>query len=158
VHVHRQEVEAMRHPRTWIDLAYDRSDFAHQPLWVLYDRPNAEWLGLEAIRLPFSPAMFLVPLFGHTRGHCGVAIQDDNGWLFHCADACQPTPSSTSHLSGSTAWSLGRMSTACRPGPRPILKSACSPVTCGDPSLKGRGSRPNNLPGRRRPEREHGMK
>ena len=87
VHVHRREVEAMRHPRTWIDLAYDRSDFAHQPVWVLYEQPNAEWLGLEAIRLPFFPAMYLVPLFGHTRGHCGVAIQDDNRWLFHCADA-----------------------------------------------------------------------
>ena len=40
VHVHRRELEAMRHPRTWIELAYDRSDFAHQPAWVLYDRPN----------------------------------------------------------------------------------------------------------------------
>jgi glyoxylase-like metal-dependent hydrolase (beta-lactamase superfamily II) len=87
VHVHRRECEAMRHPRTWIELAYDRSDFAHEPLWVLYDQPNAEWLGLEAIRLPFSPEMYLVPLFGHTRGHCGVAIREDNGWLFHCADA-----------------------------------------------------------------------
>jgi len=34
VHVHRREVEAMRHPRTWIELAYDRSDFAHQPAWA----------------------------------------------------------------------------------------------------------------------------
>jgi glyoxylase-like metal-dependent hydrolase (beta-lactamase superfamily II) len=87
VHVHRREYEAMRHPRTWIELAYDRSDFGHQPRWVLYDQPDAEWLGLEAIRLPFSPEMYLVPLFGHTRGHCGVAIHDHNGWLFHCADA-----------------------------------------------------------------------
>jgi glyoxylase-like metal-dependent hydrolase (beta-lactamase superfamily II) len=29
----------------------------------------------------------MVPLFGHTRGHCGVAIQEGDGWLFQCADA-----------------------------------------------------------------------
>jgi glyoxylase-like metal-dependent hydrolase (beta-lactamase superfamily II) len=29
----------------------------------------------------------LIPLFGHTRGHCGVAIQNEHGWLFQCADA-----------------------------------------------------------------------
>jgi glyoxylase-like metal-dependent hydrolase (beta-lactamase superfamily II) len=87
VHVHRREYEAMRRPRSWIELGYDPSDFAHQPSWVLYDQPNARWLGLEAIRLPFSPEMHFVPLFGHTRGHCGVAIRDEKGWLFHCGDA-----------------------------------------------------------------------
>jgi glyoxylase-like metal-dependent hydrolase (beta-lactamase superfamily II) len=87
VHVHRKEYEAMLHPRSWIELAYDRLDFAHHPCWVLYDQPDAQWLGLEAIHLPFTPEMYLVPLFGHTRGHCGVAIQDGEGWLFQCADA-----------------------------------------------------------------------
>lgn len=87
VHVHRREYEAMLYPRTWIELAYDRSDFAHCPSWVLYDIPDADWLGFQAIRLPFSPQMFLVPLFGHTRGHCGVAVQDEGRWVFHCADA-----------------------------------------------------------------------
>ena len=87
VHVHRREVEAMQRPRTWIELAYDRADFAHGPAWVMYDQPDADWLGFEAIRLPFRPEMYLVPLFGHTRGHCGVAVQDLEGWIFHCADA-----------------------------------------------------------------------
>lgn len=87
IHVHRREYEAMRRPRTWMELAYDPSDFAHGPAWVLYDDPDAEWLGLPAIRLPFSPRMYLVPLFGHTRGHCGVAVQDQDAWFFDCADA-----------------------------------------------------------------------
>lgn len=87
VHVHQREVQAMLHPRSWIELAYDRQDFAHDPCWVLYDQPTDQWLGMDAIRLPFSPAMYLVPLFGHTRGHCGVAIQTESGWLFQCADA-----------------------------------------------------------------------
>ena len=87
VHVHRREFEAMQHPRKLTELAYDQKDFIHNPSWVLYEQPNAEWLGFEAIRLPFSPEMYLVPLFGHTAGHCGVAIQDNDGWIFHCADA-----------------------------------------------------------------------
>ena len=87
VHIHRQEVEAARRPRGWIELAYDKADFAHQPDWVLYDTPDADWLGFPAVRLPFTPEMYLVPLFGHTRGHCGVALRDGEGWIFQCGDA-----------------------------------------------------------------------
>jgi glyoxylase-like metal-dependent hydrolase (beta-lactamase superfamily II) len=28
-----------------------------------------------------------VPLFGHTRGHTGVAVKDGDRWLLHCGDA-----------------------------------------------------------------------
>jgi glyoxylase-like metal-dependent hydrolase (beta-lactamase superfamily II) len=87
VHVHRHEYEAMLHPRGWIELAYDRLDFAHGPRWELYEQRTCTWLGWDAIRLPFSIEMYLIPLFGHTRGHCGVALRDGDGWLFQCADA-----------------------------------------------------------------------
>jgi glyoxylase-like metal-dependent hydrolase (beta-lactamase superfamily II) len=87
LHVHRREYEAMRRPRTWIEIAYDRADFAHEPKWVFYDLVDSEWLGFDAIRLPFTTEMYLVPLFGHTRGQCGVAIRDKDGWVFQCADA-----------------------------------------------------------------------
>jgi glyoxylase-like metal-dependent hydrolase (beta-lactamase superfamily II) len=87
VHVHRREQEAFLHPRSWLELAYDRNDAAHGPQWVLYDRTDADWMGFEAIRLPFTPAMYLIPLFGHTRGLCGVAIEDGGRWTFQCADA-----------------------------------------------------------------------
>lgn len=87
VHVHRREVEAIQHPRTFIELAYDQADIRHQPCWQLYDQPDAEWFGFEAMRLPFSPQMLLVPLFGHTKGHCGVAVQSEDGWVFNAADA-----------------------------------------------------------------------
>jgi len=29
----------------------------------------------------------MIPLAGHSRGHCGVAVQTEKGWLFHCGDA-----------------------------------------------------------------------
>jgi glyoxylase-like metal-dependent hydrolase (beta-lactamase superfamily II) len=87
VHIHRREYEAMLHPRCLLEPGYDGLDFAHDPSWVLYDQPMEDWLGFEAFRLPFTPEMYLVPLFGHTRGHCGVAIEDGHGWVFQCADA-----------------------------------------------------------------------
>jgi glyoxylase-like metal-dependent hydrolase (beta-lactamase superfamily II) len=87
VHVHRREYEAFLHPRSWIELAYDRSDASHGPAWSLYEHIDADWFGFGAIRLPFAPRMYLVPLFGHTRGHCGVAIQNGDGWILQCGDA-----------------------------------------------------------------------
>ncbi|MBU0495076.1 MAG: MBL fold metallo-hydrolase [Chloroflexi bacterium] len=88
VHVHRREYEAFAGlPRRWTDLAYVRRHIAHRPEFVLYEDTGASWLDLAAIRLPFEPEMWLVPLFGHTRGHCGVAIQTESGWLFHVGDA-----------------------------------------------------------------------
>jgi glyoxylase-like metal-dependent hydrolase (beta-lactamase superfamily II) len=87
VHIHRREVEAMRRPGGWIELGYDKHDFAHHPDWILYDQVTEKWHDFDAIRLPFDPEMYLIPLFGHTRGHCGVAVRDGEHWLFHCADA-----------------------------------------------------------------------
>lgn len=88
VHVHRREHEAfVRGPRSWIELAYLGRHIAHRPEFVLYDDAGERWFDFPAIRLPFAPAMWLVPLFGHTRGHCGVAVQIGAGWLFHVGDA-----------------------------------------------------------------------
>jgi glyoxylase-like metal-dependent hydrolase (beta-lactamase superfamily II) len=87
VHLHRREYEAMLHHQGFMQLAYDRLDFAHEPQWVLHEQPTDTWEGFDAIRLPFTPEMYFIPLFGHTRGHCGVAVQDGDGWLFLGADA-----------------------------------------------------------------------
>jgi len=88
VHVHRPEFEAfLGKPRQFTDLAYVRRHFAHHLQLALYNDQGETWYGLPAIRLPFQPEMWLVPLTGHTRGHCGVAIRKDAGWHFHVADA-----------------------------------------------------------------------
>ncbi|HSJ55592.1 MAG TPA: MBL fold metallo-hydrolase [Anaerolineae bacterium] len=88
VHVHRLEYEAFAARRhRWTDLAYVGRHAGHQPELVLYDDTGERWLDLPAIRLPLEPEMWLIPLFGHSRGHCGVAIQTGSGWLFHAGDA-----------------------------------------------------------------------
>ncbi|MBW6530568.1 MBL fold metallo-hydrolase [Sphingomonas citri] len=59
--------------------------------WRLYPAGGGEpWFGFDAVRqlegLP--PELLLVPLAGHSWGHAGVAIQEDDGqWLLHAGDA-----------------------------------------------------------------------
>ncbi len=88
VHVHQREYAAMLKPKTLLEWsAYDKADFTHKPNWVTYDRCTDKWFEFDAIPLPFKPRIFLIPLFGHTSGHCGVAIEDGDGWLFQAGDA-----------------------------------------------------------------------
>ncbi len=88
VHVYRKEYEAfIGKRRQFADLAYVRRHIAHSPDWVLYDDTGGKWFDFDAIRLPFEPEMWLVPLPGHTRGLCGVAIKTGEGWLFQASDA-----------------------------------------------------------------------
>ncbi len=88
VHVHRREYEAFTGPlHRWTDVAYVRRHIAHRPDFMLYESTGQKWFDFDAIRLPFDPEMWLIPLFGHTGGHCGVAVQTGQGWLFHVADA-----------------------------------------------------------------------
>jgi len=54
---------------------------------MLHEDMCEQWFDFPAIRLPFEPALWLVPLFGHTRGHCGVVIEAEAGRLFHVGDA-----------------------------------------------------------------------
>lgn len=56
----------------------------------LYLQNDSDWFGLPArkIQLDIKNRIYLVPLFGHTLGHCGVAIETDElKWLFHIGDA-----------------------------------------------------------------------
>ena len=88
VHVHQRELEAFKgRPRQFSDLAYVHRHIAHGPRFETYSTGTEKWHGLAAARLPFEPEMWLVPLLGHTAGHCGVAIQTGMGWHFHVADA-----------------------------------------------------------------------
>ena len=88
VHVFRREYEALKHPHKLLEIAYNKPDFAHSPHWNIHSSHGEKWYDFEAIRLHgFEPEIWLVPLPGHTSGHCGVALQTENGWLFHCGDA-----------------------------------------------------------------------
>jgi glyoxylase-like metal-dependent hydrolase (beta-lactamase superfamily II) len=88
VHVHRRERDAFRRfPRRPLDLGYVRRHAAHRPKFVLHEETGERWFGFPAIRLPLEPEVWMVPLFGHTRGHCGVAVRTGEDWLFQVGSA-----------------------------------------------------------------------
>ena len=84
VHVDRVEHKAAMssgHPRYW---SYH---WAHGPDWVTYDAGGDRWFELEGAReLEGLSGMALIPLRGHSAGHCGVAVRGDGGSLLHAAD------------------------------------------------------------------------
>jgi glyoxylase-like metal-dependent hydrolase (beta-lactamase superfamily II) len=70
---------------------YAPSQFAHRPHWVLHKVRGEQWMGFDSVQAisesQIGTDVLLVPLVGHSRGHCGVAINTGNGWLLHCGDA-----------------------------------------------------------------------
>ncbi|GIX04284.1 MAG: MBL fold metallo-hydrolase [Planctomycetaceae bacterium] len=68
---------------------YSPAQFAHRPQWVCHPTSTGRWFGAEARPLPplAGAEAFLIPLFGHTLGHCGVAVRSGGQWLLHVGDA-----------------------------------------------------------------------
>ena len=64
----------------------------HEPDFEFYEETGEKWYDFDAIRLRLGPEMYLLPLFGHTAGHCGMAVKDGDGWLLHVADAASFAP------------------------------------------------------------------
>jgi glyoxylase-like metal-dependent hydrolase (beta-lactamase superfamily II) len=89
VHVYRPEHDAAMARRT----AKERNRYRPHQLagvsWVFHeaDGQGEDWFGFRAVKPLEGLDIALVPLIGHTRGHCGVAVRGQAGWLLHCGDA-----------------------------------------------------------------------
>jgi glyoxylase-like metal-dependent hydrolase (beta-lactamase superfamily II) len=87
VHVFEPELRAATERKTLGERnRYRASQLAHGPRWVQYAFEGDRWLGFERVKV-IGDDIALVPLVGHTRGHCGVAVRDGRGWLLHAGDA-----------------------------------------------------------------------
>ncbi|NUS59425.1 MAG: MBL fold metallo-hydrolase [Lysobacter sp.] len=91
VHLLAREQEHALSQRGWgVKQRYRPSQWSTRNRWVAYDRMSiAPWLGLSCVReLSGVPeGIVLVPLPGHTPGHCGVAVRADDRWYLHAGDA-----------------------------------------------------------------------
>jgi glyoxylase-like metal-dependent hydrolase (beta-lactamase superfamily II) len=90
IHVHAREHRAALERRGFIGRRrYRPAQWTNGITWREYDSFGERWYGFESVRqlegLP--PEILLIPLIGHTRGHSGVAVQADSGWLLHAGDA-----------------------------------------------------------------------
>lgn len=93
VHVYEIEYAAIQAPKGFKERFYEPIHWAHNPNWEVYPpRGQQDWYGMDSIRLNVFPSLDIrfIPLPGHTRGHCGVAIKLPESWLLHCGDATYP--------------------------------------------------------------------
>lgn len=90
VHIFEAEYKAALSRKSLVEKErYRAIQWAHQPHWEIYPESGESWLGFECVReLKGLPSdILLVPLVGHTRGHCGIAIDTGSHWLLHAGDA-----------------------------------------------------------------------
>jgi glyoxylase-like metal-dependent hydrolase (beta-lactamase superfamily II) len=85
VHVAEEEHASVRRGH----FRYRPPQIAHGPAWKTYPTSDRRWFGLKArpVALGFGCEVLLVPLFGHTLGHCGVAVRRGERWVLHAGDA-----------------------------------------------------------------------
>ena len=90
IHLHKFELDAaMARASFKAKRRYRPLMWAHGPQFAAYSDEGERWFGFEAVRnlKELPPEILFVPLFGHTLGHCGVAVQDAEGWMLHAGDA-----------------------------------------------------------------------
>ena len=90
VHVFAPELRAARNPATLMERnRYRRAQLSGVANWAPVEEDGEAWFGFSSVRaLPGArDDVLLIPLPGHSRGHCGVAVWTGGGWLLHCGDA-----------------------------------------------------------------------
>jgi glyoxylase-like metal-dependent hydrolase (beta-lactamase superfamily II) len=90
VHVFADELRAASHRSTLGERnRYRVPQIASVKTWAPLEEDGESWFGFSAVRaMPGTrDEVLLVPLPGHSRGHCGVAVRRADDWLLHCGDA-----------------------------------------------------------------------
>ncbi|MCW3039345.1 MAG: fold metallo-hydrolase [Solirubrobacterales bacterium] len=89
VHVHGTELATMRAGRRSDALRYRTAHWAHGPRWVEHAADGEAWFGFERARLleDVGVEIAMIPLFGHSAGHAGYAVEGPDGWILHAGDA-----------------------------------------------------------------------
>ena len=90
VHVHRREhdiavVNKIAAPKG----RYITDQWKHGPDWTFYGEGGEDWFGFKGVRAlgDSEPDILMIPLPGHTPGHCGIAVRGKDRWLLHAGDS-----------------------------------------------------------------------
>ncbi|WP_205473032.1 MBL fold metallo-hydrolase [Nocardioides sp. SYSU D00038] len=86
VHVFGAELDAASKPLRRESQRYVRAQW-QDATWERHDEAGDGWFGFDSVTV-LGDDVVLVPLIGHTRGHCGVAVRrPEGGWLLHAGDS-----------------------------------------------------------------------
>jgi len=87
VHVHARELAAARADTGATRYIPDQLPPDHRVRRVADG--GETWFGFAGVTALDSrePDVLIVPLHGHTLGHCGVAVRGPRGWLLHAGDS-----------------------------------------------------------------------
>lgn len=89
VHIHINE-------KKYLNSGYDdklkrfsNTYFKYGQAIVTYNEFGENWNGFKSVRMfnHIEENIFLIPLVGHTDGHCGIAVDAGSKWIFHAGDA-----------------------------------------------------------------------
>lgn len=90
-HVYQREWISAQNREGLLGLGYQKHQWNNHQLWQYYAKPDVDWFGFPAFAFQgFDPAIRLIPLPGHTTGHCMVAVQTETGWLLQSGSAVFP--------------------------------------------------------------------
>jgi glyoxylase-like metal-dependent hydrolase (beta-lactamase superfamily II) len=90
VHVHRSEYDMAVAGRVKApEGRYITGQWRHGPDWNFYGDDGEDWFGFKGVRAlgDRESDVLMIPLPGHTLGHCGIAVRGAGKWLLHAGDA-----------------------------------------------------------------------
>ncbi len=90
VHVHGPELRHALRSGRFSGWRYRGRQWSHGPNWVVNEPSDGEsWFGFNAVSAlqDLTDDIKIIPLYGHTVGHVGVAVRSRTNWLLHAGDA-----------------------------------------------------------------------
>ncbi|MGE8540403.1 MAG: MBL fold metallo-hydrolase [Acinetobacter sp.] len=91
VHVLSTEYNAAQNLKSFKNKTrYKPQQFQQHRYWNFIEPLQGEsWHNLHRVQgfQLFQDEILMIPLLGHTLGHCGIAIRKQDGWIFFCGDA-----------------------------------------------------------------------
>jgi len=68
---------------------YVPNHWSHNPIWKTHSVAGDKWFGFDAVTALNNKEtdILLIPLRGHSNGHCGIAVKTEGKWILHCGDA-----------------------------------------------------------------------
>ena len=90
VHVHRTEFDMAVAGRIAPPKGrYIAGQWRHGPDWNFYGNGGEDWFGFKGVRAlgDREADVLMIPLPGHTLGHCGIAVRGEGRWVLHAGDA-----------------------------------------------------------------------